>query len=402
MDEHPLTESPRLLVVDDDQLVGETIRQMARRDGFEVRFTCEAARFLELVETWSPDVVAIDLVMPDMDGVQVLNELAERAFDACIVLTSGVGHRVLDAARRSAREHGLRVVGVLPKPFRHADLRDALADCSNGRSRAGEGGATRSESPEITDQMLAAGLERDEIVPYFQPKIACADGALAGFEALARWKHPDSGLIPPGAFIPLAEHSGRIVPLTARIVSASLEWFGRVLRDRGSPAPPLRLSLNLSARTLEDTELLDRIAADCRRFGVPADALVFELTETAAMADATASLDLLTRLRVSGYHLAIDDFGTGYSSMVQLVRLPFSELKIDKSFVLSARESEESREVVRSVVELGRSLGLTTTAEGVADEWTLDFVRSLGCDYAQGFHFGRPESGDRIRELWAV
>jgi EAL domain-containing protein (putative c-di-GMP-specific phosphodiesterase class I)/ActR/RegA family two-component response regulator len=395
--------SPRLLVVDDDQMVGETIRLMARREGFAVRFTCEPGRFLELVETWAPDVVAIDLVMPGMDGVQVLKKLAEREFDACIVLTSGVGHRVLDAARRSAREHGLRVVGMLPKPFRHADLREVLSDCTTGACRPGRAPAPRRQVPEMTEEMLAEGLERGQIVPYFQPKIACGpDRRLAGFEALARWDHPEFGQLPPGEFIPLAERSGQIAPLTGRIATASLAWFGGVLSDRPHSAGSLRLSLNLSARMLEQAELLEQVAGDCERFGVPPDALVFELTETAAMADATASLDLLTRMRVGGYHLAIDDFGTGYSSMVQLVRLPFSELKIDKSFLLSARESEESREVVRSVVELGGSLGLTTTAEGVADEWIWDFVCSLGCDYAQGFHLGYPESGDRARELWTL
>jgi EAL domain-containing protein (putative c-di-GMP-specific phosphodiesterase class I) len=207
-------------------------------------------------------------------------------------------------------------------------------------------------------------------------------------------------MISPAVFIPLAEQTGQIVALSETIIGQALRWFGGL--ERAADADPMHLSLNLSARMLEREDLLERIADDCMRYGVAADSLIFELTETAAMRDPIASLDLLTRLRVAGYHLSIDDFGTGFSSMVQLVRLPFSELKIDQSFVMSAQESEESRSVVQSVVELGKGLGLSVTAEGVADEWCWDFVCSLRCDFAQGFHLARPDSGDRIRETWAL
>ncbi|MGK7296170.1 MAG: EAL domain-containing response regulator, partial [Candidatus Wenzhouxiangella sp. M2_3B_020] len=397
----------RLLVVDDDQFVGETIRHMAKRDGHDVRFTCDPRRFLELVAEWDPDVVAIDLVMPEMDGVQVLNKLAERGFDACIVLTSGVGQRVMDAAKRSADEHGLTVVGVLPKPFRQRDLRRVLRDCSDKACRPERSEDSprpehaAGEAPEVTEAMLAEALEADRIVPHFQPKLHCGDRRLAGFEALARWPHPEFGMISPAVYIPLAEKTGQIAAVTERIIEKALRWFGGIGRVPDSGAQ-LHLSLNLSARMLEREGLLERIADDCRRFGVEADWLIFELTETSAMRDPTASLELLTRLRVTGYHLSIDDFGTGYSSMVQLVRLPFSELKIDQSFVMSARQSEESRSVVESVVELAKSLDLSVTAEGVADEWIWDFICALDCDYAQGFYLGRPEPGESIREQWGV
>ena len=398
----------RVLVVDDDQFVGETIRNMARRDGHDVRFTCDPHRFLELVGEWKPDLVAIDLVMPEMDGVQVLNKLAERGFDACIVLTSGVGQRVMDAAKRSADEHGLTVVGVLPKPFRQRDLRRVLRDCSNKAYRPERSEdsprpeRTAGEAPEVTEAMLAEALEAGRIVPHFQPKLHCGDRRLAGFETLARWPHPELGMISPAVFIPLAEKTGQILAVTERIIAQALRWFGAIDRESNAGAGQLHLSLNLSARMLEREDLLERIADDCRRYGVEADSLIFELTETAAMRDPTASLELLTRLRVAGYHLSIDDFGTGYSSMVQLVRLPFSELKIDQSFVMSAQESDESRSVVESIVELAKSLDLSVTAEGVADEWTWDFICALDCDFAQGFYLGRPEPGDTIRENWGV
>jgi len=156
------------------------------------------------------------------------------------------------------------------------------------------------------------------------------------------------------------------------------------------------LSVNISARTLTDFQIVDRIAARCLETGIDPALVSLELTETSAMEDPVMSLDLLTRFRMKGFQLSLDDFGTGYSSMLQLVRLPFSEIKVDKSFVMTAMRSQESRTVVKSVVDLGHSLGLSVTAEGVEDVQTLDYLRSIGCDRAQGFFIGRPMNEDAV------
>src|SRR5690606_11410137 len=142
--------------------------------------------------------------------------------------------------------------------------------------------------------------------------------------------------------------------------------------------------------------IFDRLTVLCREHEVEPGNVILELTETSAMEDPVSSLELLTRLRLRGFRLSIDDFGTGYSSMVQLVKLPFSELKVDKSFVITARESEESRAVIRSVVSLGMSLGLIVTAEGIEDEDTQQFLRNIGCTLAQGYLFARPLTGDQV------
>ncbi|HSP01151.1 MAG TPA: EAL domain-containing protein, partial [Thioalkalivibrio sp.] len=156
----------------------------------------------------------------------------------------------------------------------------------------------------------------------------------------------------------------------------------------------LSLSVNISARTLNDLGLIDRLVERCQRLQIHPASLIFELTETSAMDDPITSLDLLTRLRMKGFHLSIDDFGTGFSSMVQLVRLPFSEIKVDKSFVMTAMESRESRTVIRSIVELGHGLGLRCTAEGVETQEALEYVTEVGCDLAQGYHIARPMPGE--------
>jgi EAL domain-containing protein (putative c-di-GMP-specific phosphodiesterase class I) len=158
----------------------------------------------------------------------------------------------------------------------------------------------------------------------------------------------------------------------------------------------ISLSVNLSARSCLDKQLVDRITACCDRYHVPPSRLIFELTETSAMESPAAALDILTRLRLKGFQLSIDDFGTGHSSMLQLVRMPFTEMKVDKSFVMSATRSDESKAVVKSIVDLGRSMGLKSAAEGVEDARTLTLLQQIGCDFAQGYWIGRPMESDAV------
>lgn len=396
------SDTQRLLIVDDDELVGRTIELIAKREGYDVRVTCDPDRFLELIGEWRPTIVAIDLVMPGMDGVQVLAELGRRSFKDCVIITSGVGHRVLDAASRSAREHGLHISGVLPKPFTRDDVRTLLNQCGiDGEPASVEKRASESAGPPIDSEMLRKALEDRQFFLEYQPKVNCADGSLAGLEALVRWRHPERGVIYPDRFIERLEAGDLMSELTRQVMEMGLSWFSS-LDLREDKASAVMLSLNMSARCLEDEALVEQFARRCRRNGVDPSRIIFELTETSAMRDPVRSLELLTRLRVMGFQLSIDDFGTGFSSMLQLVRLPFSEIKIDKSFVMSAETSEESRNVVRSIVELGTSLGIMTTAEGIESQWALDFLRSVGCDFCQGYFISRPVADDAIRERWGI
>lgn len=380
---------------------------IARSVGFEVVITLQAAEFFRQLDGWGPSHIAIDLVMPDMDGVEVLVELARRGCNAHIIISSGVGSRVLDAAARSAKEHGLPIAGVLAKPFSPGDLRELLVKSGSvsGSSGGQLAASTDRSFNDITEQELAVALENHEFELVYQPKVFCTNGILAGFEALVRWNSPKRGLLAPNAFISLAETSGLIRPMTREIIRMGIHWLGAGFDVDNETTESscrqrladLTLSINLSARSLGDTEFIDFVVAECMRAGVETSCLVFELTETSAMEDPVASLDLLTRLRMKGFKLSLDDFGTGYSSMLQLVRLPFSEIKVDKSFVMTAGRSEESRTVIRSIVELGHSLGLQATAEGVEDEETLSFLRETGCDMAQGYLLSRPLDSERAK-----
>ncbi len=385
----------RLLILDDDAMIGQTIRAIAESAGLEARFTSSHTEFFAELESWQPTHIALDLIMPEMDGVQVLGQLAKRGCTSSIIVTSGVGHRVLDAAGRSASEHGLRIAGVLSKPFSPSALRSMLGTPGPAKAPAKP---TRAASPssEITADELAKAIDESQLFVAYQPKIVCDGGALAGFEALVRWTHPERGFIPPDRFIPLAESTGLIDPLTDFVLERSLAWFcsNFLAGGHAHDAHPATLSVNISAKTLADHDFVDRALQNCQKFGLAPSRLIFELTETSAMEDPVASLDLLTRLRMKGFQLSIDDFGTGFSSMLQLARLPFSEIKVDKSFVMNAASSQESRVVIKSIVDLGRSMGLRSTAEGVEDAGSLEYLRHVGCDLAQGYHIGRPMEGD--------
>ncbi len=388
----------RLLILDDDPAVAEMIRFIAEDAGLDAHVTLLAQDFFAQLDAWQPTHLAIDLVMPDMDGVEVMGRLAGLGCSARIVITSGVGSRVLDSARRFAAEHALDVIGVVPKPFSPSALRKLLlSEDDPARDTAlGRAGAWNGEL-EVTESELLRALERREFRLAYQPKIECDSGKLAGFETLVRWEHPRAGTVMPDRFIGLCEELGLIDRLTANVIDEALQWFAAAFRDGDE-----HLSVNLSARCLKDPTLGDRVAEACTRAALDPGRVILELTETSAMEDATSSLGLLTRLRVKGFQLSIDDFGTGYSSMVELVRLPFSEMKVDKSFVMAQGASAEARTVIRSIVELGHSLGLKVTAEGVEDAAALEFLRQSGCDYAQGFFIARPMPAQALSDWIAA
>jgi EAL domain-containing protein (putative c-di-GMP-specific phosphodiesterase class I)/FixJ family two-component response regulator len=380
----------RVLILDDDETVGVTIGVIVEASGYEARVTATFPAFLEALASWRPAFVMLDLNMPDVDGIEVLRQLAERRYGGSVVISSGLDRRVLEAAERSAVEHGLRVLGFLPKPFRAAELRAMLRQ---GSVEAPKGDI--APRPSVTSSLDAAtlreGLHSGAVTTVYQPKVACSDGRLVGFEALARWQHPTLGSVPPDRFIPLAEREGVIDDLTEVLFTGALRWLVATFPD-----DDLALSFNLSARSLGDMRMADTLVGICQRVGAAPTRVILELTETASADDEVTALDVLTRFRIQGLALSIDDFGTGHSTLVQLARQPFSEIKIDKQFVMGAQRSAESRTIIQAMISLGHGLGLAVTAEGVEDGATLAFLREHGCDMAQGYHIARPMAAEAI------
>jgi EAL domain-containing protein (putative c-di-GMP-specific phosphodiesterase class I) len=384
----------RILILDDDADVGHTLALMAEGLGVSSRCASNIGEFTAALDEWDPTHLAVDLVMPGMDGVEVMRLLGRRGCRARIIISSGVGGRILDAARRSGTEQGLDIAGVLTKPFLMGDLRVLLARPVGGGDRRPARAAEPQVPFEITEAALREATERHEFKLVFQPKVKCRSGALAGFEALARWHCPGQGIVMPDRFIHLAENWGLIDALTQQVLDQALRRLSLL-----GPGSGLTVSVNISAWTLVDFRIGELAFDLCSRLAIEPRRVIFELTESSAMMDPGAALDMLTRLRMKGFQLSIDDFGTGYSSMVQLVRLPFSEIKVDKSFVLAALQSREARAVTKSIVDLGHSLGLRVTAEGVEDAPTLEFLDTIGCDLAQGYFIARPMAGELV-DAW--
>ena len=252
-----------------------------------------------------------------------------------------------------------------------------------------------------TTNELRRGLERHEIVPYYQPIVRLDSGHLIGFEVLARWRHPDRGLLGPEQFLPMAEETGLIGEVGAEVLRTSLsqlgQWRGRLPRFAN-----LTVSVNVSGRQLMSTSFEAMVSEALAESGLTADALWLEITESALMSDVKAATVALRQLRSLGLHLAVDDFGTGYSSLTYLKRFPVEAIKVDKSFVSGLGIDPEDTTIVEAVVKLGHSLGLLVVAEGVETPLQLARLREIGCDHGQGYVFGRPRPAELVEAEYAL
>ncbi|MBI4182743.1 MAG: EAL domain-containing response regulator [Proteobacteria bacterium] len=363
----------RMLVIDDEVEIGNFIKVVGERSGYDVSVVTDFAAFREALAAGEPALIVSDLMMPQTDGIELLKFLAKSECRAPILIVSGVDTRLRNTALRFGKANGLRMLGTLEKPLRVNDILAVLA-------------ALEAEGPSLDENGLRAAIDNHNLVLHYQPKIELASGRVVGAEALVRWPIPSGGLFAPMEFIPLAEKTKLIRPLTDSVLRQAI----RACAEWSRAGHQLSAAINLSPAILDDPDLPDEIARLAAAEGLPSGRLLLEVTESGAMADPVRVMEILARLRLKGFDLAIDDFGTGFSSLVALARMPFSEIKIDKSFVLEMRESKEAEVIVRSVVDLGRNLGMKAVAEGVEDAAVLARLAELGCDYAQGYLIGRP------------
>jgi diguanylate cyclase (GGDEF)-like protein len=233
---------------------------------------------------------------------------------------------------------------------------------------------------------LRRAIENSELVLHYQPKATLVDGTVRGVEALVRWQHPERGLVPPDVFIPVAEHTGLIRPLTFFVVEEALRQC-KLWREQGFE---LTVAVNVAMRNILDEEFPNELERLLGKYGLDPSVLELELTETSVLADPPRAKEILQRLRDTGVSLAVDDFGTGYASLSYLSELPVDEIKIDRSFVMAMDREEQHARIVRSTIDLGRNLCLSVVAEGVESAEVWDRLAELGCDSAQGYFLARP------------
>jgi len=251
------------------------------------------------------------------------------------------------------------------------------------------------ESRLETQNDLRHAIDDGQIRAFYQPIVDCTSGAVVGFEALARWEHPVRGLLAPSAFIDVAEETGLIVPLGARMLALACAQTAQ-WRDERRDRAHLRMAVNVSGTQFTHPSFVPTVAAVLAETRLDPDVLWLEITETSIMADAKAAAETLGAIRALGAHLAIDDFGTGYSSLTYLRRFPVESLKIDRSFVAGIGRNREDEAIVDMILSLARALGLHVVAEGVETPEQLAHLQRLGCTLVQGFHFGRPMPPDQV------
>ena len=379
----------RVLVLDDDPFMLKLMTRMLNDQGFAQVTTCISGRLaLEVIDrTGAPDLLFCDLNLPEMDGIEFIRELVARRFTGRVVLISGVDERVLQTAERLVAAHRIALLGHLTKPFSPAHLAAQLARWTPTPS-----GEARPERKTYAAAEVAAAIAEGQLVNHYQPKVEVSTGELVSMEALVRWQHPADGLALPDQFIGTAEEHGLIDALTEQVIAAALAQVG-VWRAQGGP---LRVAVNVSMDNLASLAFPDLVGSLAHQAGVPPDALTLEITESRVMKDHRAPLEVLTRLRLKGFHLSIDDFGTGHSSLLQLRDLPFERLKVDRGFVHNAHADRTLRAIYDASLGVARQLGMDVVAEGVETRADWNLLYRTRCDLAQGYFIGRPMPPEQL------
>lgn len=379
------------LVVEDDELQRDALAIMLEELGAARVSRAEDGRSgLLALSTASPpvDIVVTDLNMPGMDGIEFIRHIATSGRSVSLVFASAVEPALLSAMQAIVTAYGISLLGMLPKPVTAQALLRVL-ETYRKQPAANPLAAERT----CTEQEVLQGLLADEFEPYFQPKVALASGRIAGFEALARWRRKGEDFLAPNEFIPVMEQLGLVEELTWTVMRKAAQ----ACRDWQESKLDFSVSVNLCVSSLTDVQFADRLMGLLKEVGLPANRLILEITESTAVTSHLGHvLDNLSRLRLRGVGLSIDDYGTGYSSLQQLGRIPFTELKIDQSFVRGAAAIPSHMAILRSSIEIAKALKLVCVAEGVetADQWRL--LRSSGCDLAQGYLISRPMAADDI------
>jgi EAL domain-containing protein (putative c-di-GMP-specific phosphodiesterase class I)/CheY-like chemotaxis protein len=378
---------PVLLALDDDQDIVDTICAIGVRAGFRALPSTSAARFREIIEAELPDVIVLDLQMPGQDGIATLRYLADAKVAAKIFLVTGMDERTIASAEQYGLRRGLQVVGTLQKPF---DPDELLARLERAHA------AIRP----LTAADLEQAIQNNELVVYYQPIIQrFADNTwdICAVEALLRWNHPIRGLLTPSSFISMGEAHGLSRAMTDFVFQRGIEQM------KGWEASRLRIGLrvNVAATLISDIDFPDRLEAMLREQSLDPENLALEITETAMLDQTPETIDILTRLRIKNISLAIDDFGIGYSSLTQLFRMPFNEMKVDKSLISKITESKEASIMVDALISLAHKLNLTVCAEGVEDEATLAALGRFGSDYAQGYYVSPAVAASEIPKIIA-
>ena len=379
----------RLLVLDDDPDMCAFVVSAATSAGYQATSSTDFDGFAAGL-TRDTSLVVLDLMMPEVDGIQVLRYLSSQNYASDIVLISGYDKKVLKVAGQLAEALGLKLRASIQKPVNLKSLQEIFSKRGDTRqpSPTGARGSEGSTDPES----LRRAITDHELFVHYQPQYRIKSGKLAGMEALVRWQHPTMGVLPAAAFIEAFETAGLIDELTWLVVR-------KVLADKkvwGSRSRNIAVSLNISTRSLRDLSLPEKLLSVITHHGGQPSDFILEITESGLIKELHTALDVLARMRLKGFGLSIDDFGTGYAMMQQLQRVPAKELKLDMSFTHSMLHDESANIIVRKTLELAHDLDMQVVAEGVETAEQLRALAEYGCEVAQGHWLGRPGAIDAL------
>ncbi len=383
-----------ILIIEDDEFQRKILSDILHSLGANSIVQAENGRqALEIIRGPSSETIHValcDLNMPEMDGMEFLRHLGEENRSIAVILTSALNGKLLASVGRMTRLYGIQLLGTIAKPVLLSNL-EALLSTYDSSTAA----STDSNEKIFTLHEILKAVETDQFEPFYQAKLDLRTHRLVGAEALARWMHPEHGVISPHAFIPMLEQSGNIDQLTFQMIrKAALAC--RNFHERGFV---LIISINLSLVSLDDTTLAERITEIVRGVGVDPQYIRLEITESAAMTNVAPALENLARLCMNGFSLSIDDYGTGSSNLQQLTRIAFSELKIDQSFVKDFAVNDALKVVVKSSIDMAHKLNVESVAEGVETQRDWEALQGTECDTAQGYYIASPMSLNEFFEF---
>lgn len=374
----------RIAIFHDDSEIAASIAELAAEAKLESVHPSSSAALEAEASNPLVAAVALDLTGPRNGGFELLERVANAPSRPQVIVVTALDPKTVDSIRRLGAAKGLNL-----KIFRKEDDAGALRSCL---------AALEKRELNFTAEHLSDAIDQNFIRVEYQPKVPLVSGeADYAVEALCRLRHPQFGNVYPDQFITIAEKNGLIAKLTDAVVRQGFRDLN-AWRDQGFVA---RLALNVSPELLKTGEWCEQFMRRCHEFGIQPERITLEITESSSGATLDVALDVLTRLRLKGFMLSIDDFGTGFSSLATLYKLPFSELKIDKSFTFDFQESAEARALIESTIGMAQRLGLKVVAEGVETEAVFRELRAMGCQHAQGYFISKSLPADQIPKFFA-
>ncbi len=379
----------RVLLLDDDRFmqkfVCDLLSDLGVKETLVAKDGVDGLRVLSSQEGVF-DLMICDIEMPGMDGIEFLRNIASQGYTGHIALLSGIDANLLRAAERLANAHGLKMVGVIEKPVKIDAFKDLFARIPSLNHENTECFHDAHKKKIFRVDEIKQGMADGQFDVYVQPKVLVQDKRILGVECLARWHHPQFGLVFPSDFISIMEGNNLIYDFTLMVFRKSVmqlaEWKQLGL--------DLKVAINLSIDSLDRTDLPEILEAILQEANLSSNQIVLELTESKLEKNIALSLDILMRLKLKGFELSIDDFGTGFSTMETLRNLPFTELKIDQTFVRNALGDPSSRAIIESSIQLAKTLNLNLVAEGVETQVEWDLMTTLGCNCVQGYFIAKP------------